>query len=399
MFLVKQSLVSFVERFPDRAVFDASQGDGGASLPGVPPEILEGALELQLKRGTAYDQPYGTQSFRRSVLEDYWQVDPGLGLGPENVIAAVGGRDALLKAYQAMLALGYGRQGDAVIVSRVPWISYNWGPYGVGANTLLAPGRAEDGWAYSPESIQASVEFAAAQGRKVAGLVITSPDNPTGRTLSPDQQIQLAHAALRAGVSFVLFDWMYHFVTDEEPMDLNRFLAAFDPADRDRLMFLDGLTKSLGASNIRNAHLIASQAAIKLIVAIASHGVIPTYFGQAVAMTAYRSGYRKASRGIVDPTNASRMLVQQAFDARGYEYILGKGYYAFLNVGEWMRAGGWADSAALGQYLAHEHGLAVVPGVFFSPFGADWVRFSYATPPEVTRGALERLAEALVSLS
>ena len=40
-----------------------------------------------------------------------------LGCGPANVLGTGGGRDALVKAYQAMLALGHGRQGD-VIVSR-----------------------------------------------------------------------------------------------------------------------------------------------------------------------------------------------------------------------------------------------------------------------------------------
>ena len=33
----------------------------------------------------------------------------------------------------------------------------------------------------------------------------------------------------------------------------------------------------------------------------------------------------------------------------------------------------------MGQYLAEDHGLAVVPGAFFSSYGGDWIRFSYAT--------------------
>ena len=41
-----------------------------------------------------------------------------------------------------------------------------------------------------------------------------------------------ARAALEAGSAFVLFDWMYHYVTDEQPMDLNSFLANFDAKER-----------------------------------------------------------------------------------------------------------------------------------------------------------------------
>jgi hypothetical protein len=49
MFLIKKSLKVFREKYPDKPIYDASQGDGGASLPGVPRELLERALQLQLE--------------------------------------------------------------------------------------------------------------------------------------------------------------------------------------------------------------------------------------------------------------------------------------------------------------------------------------------------------------
>lgn len=398
MFLINKSLKVFHEKYPDRPMFDASQGDGGASLPGVPLLILERAAQMQKEHGTAYDMPYGTDDFRKVVIERYWKLDPALGLGFANVIATAGGRDALVKAYQAMLAFGHGRIGDVIIVSRVPWISYNWGPYGIGANVLYAPGRPEQGWAYTEESLRTCVEFAARSGRKVAGLVITCPDNPTGLTISPERQVVLAKAALHAGVAFVLFDWMYHYVTDEQPMDLNTFYPMFEPDERSRLMFLDGITKSLGASNIRNCHLIASQEVIKYTVARASHNVMPSFYSLAVAQAAYEMGYTEACRTIVEPTNLSRKVLKDFLTQHGFTYIMGKGYYAFIHIGQWLGKAGWSDSEPMGKYLAEEHGLAVVPGAFFSPYGGEWLRFSYATPPETTRGAAERLLEGLNAL-
>ena len=73
----------------------------------------------------------------------------------------------------------------------------------------------------------------------------------------------------------------------------------------------------------------------------------------------------------------------------------GKGYYAFIHVGKWLQAKGWKDTEALGQYLAEQHGLAVVPGAFFSEYGGEWIRFSYAAPVEKTLGAAQRLVEGL----
>lgn len=398
MFLIKKSLAVFKEKHPGEPIYDASQGDGGASLPGVPREILERAAELQVEHGTAYDMPFGTNQFRKAVVEKYWQLDAASGLGPDNVIATVGGRDGLVKAYEAMLALGHGRRGDVLIVTRVPWISYNWGPYGIGANVLLAPGDPAAGWVYTPESIQECVQYAAQSGRKIAGLVITNPDNPTGHTISAEEQARLGKAALESGAAYVLYDWIYHHVTDEEPMDLNQFMGYFSAEERARLMFLDGLTKSLGASNIRNTHLIAAPEVVKMIVARASHNVIPDFYGQAVAIAAYEKGFREAARTIIEPTNASRTVLKSYLDDHGYTYILGKGYYAFIHVGDWLAARGWEDTEPMGQYLAEDFGVAVVPGVYFSSYGGEWLRFSYATPVERTLGAAERLTAGLQAL-
>ena len=133
---------------------------------------------------------------------------------------------------------------------------------------------------------------------------------------------------------------MYHYVTDETPMDLNTFIPNFDAEHRSRLMFLDGITKSLGGSNIRNCHLIAPDNVIKWIVARASHTVMPTYYSLAVAMAAYEMGYHEAVRGITGPTNASREVLRNFLKEHAFTYILGKGYYAFIHVGDWIKARG-----------------------------------------------------------
>ncbi len=400
MFLIKERLDRFKAKYPDTPIYDASQGDGGASLPGVPGELLERAYQLQRDHGTAYDKPFGVERFRKAVVENYWGLDSGTGWGPANVVACEGGRDALVKAYTAMLHLGHGRIGDVVIVSRVPWISYNWGPYGVGANVLLAPGRPEEAWQYTEDGLRAAVEFVEeAGGRKVAGLIITSPDNPTGRTLSVERQVALAKYTMRLGVPFVLFDWIYHWVTSESPVDLNAFMKAFEPEERERVIILDGITKSLGASNIRNAHLLASQRVCKLVQSYASHGVLPSFYSQAVAIAAYEMGFAEAAKGIIGPTNESREVLAPFLKERGFDYIIGAGgYYAFINCERWIRAGGLPNSEVLGAYLAEEHGLAVVDGYSFSEAGRYWIRFSYALPKEKTLAAANRLVEGLTAL-
>lgn len=399
MFEIKEALKRYkATAGADAPTYDASQGDGGASLPGVSREILERAFQLQVEQGTGYDKPYGTDLFRKVAAEQYWQLEAASGWEPTNIIFTQGGRDGLMKAYQAMTSLGNGRVGDLLVVSRVPWISYNWGPYGVGLNVLRAPGQPEQGWRYTPEGIRACVDFAERSGRKVAGLVITSPDNPTGRTIPVDEQIELAQVALEAGYPFVLFDWMYHHVTDGEPNDINRLLQAFSPEERKKLMVLDGLTKSMGASNIRSAHLLADTAVIKFINSQASHGVIPSFYAQAVAIAAYEMGFREAASNVINATSESRKVLGKALQDAGVRHIMGDGYYAFIDCSRYLENSEFEDTADLGQWLGETYGITVVPGVYFSQAGAKWVRFSYALPPERTEKAINRLFEGLNSL-
>lgn len=399
MFEIKKALDKYRQTAgADAAVYDASQGDGGASLPGVPAELLERAYQLQVEHGTGYDKPYGTDLFRQVAAEQYWGLEAASGWGPENIVFAQGGRDGLLKAYKAMIALGNQQIGDVLVVSRVPWISYNWGPYGVGLNVLRAPGHPESGWRYTPESIRATAEFAAQHGRSIAGLVITSPDNPTGRTIPVEEQIELARAAFDSGYPFVLFDWIYHWVTDDGSSDINKVLQAFDPEDRDRLIFLDGISKSLGASNIRSAHVLASKQLIKHINSPASHGVIPSFYAQAVAIAAYQMGFEQAAAPIIEPTRKSRAVLREILAESGVPHIMGDGYYAFIDCTRYIEASTYNDSADLGAWLGETFGVTVVPGVYFSEAGANWVRFSYALPPEKTDKAAKRLFEGLNSL-
>jgi len=399
MFMIRDALTVYRQKVgADAVTFDASQGDGGATLPGVPVEVLENALKLQIEHGSAYDQPWGTVRFRKAAAEHYWKLDAASGWTTDNIIFVQGGRDGLQKAYSAMIHLGTQEVGSVLVVSRVPWISYNWGPYAMGLNVLLAPGDPAHGWKYTPDSIRATAAFAQQAGRKIAGLVITSPDNPTGRTLTIDEQIELAKVALDSGYPYVLFDWIYHWVTDHGHTDINHLLQAFAPDERERLMVLDGLTKSLGGSNIRSAHLLVGKKVTKFLTSQASHAVIPSFYSQAVAIAAYEIGFEKAAASIIEPTRQSRALLRDALIEKNVRHIMGDGYYAFIDCAPYLHAGGLTDSEQLLTYLGENYGIAVVPGIYFSQAGADWIRFSYATPPHITQNAIMRLFEGLDSL-
>lgn len=128
------------------------------------------------------------------------------------------------------------------------------------------------------------------------------------------------------------------------------------------------------------------------------HTVIPDFFSQAVAIVAYQMGYQKAIKPIIDPINSSRLVVTQALNKYGIEYVIGKGYYVFINVTNVLHANSFSSTEELAIKLTSQFGLAIVPGEHFSCFGNGWIRFTYAMPPETTRQAIELLVNSLVQL-
>ena len=399
MFLIREALGAYKARHgKDAVTYDASQGDGGASLPGVPAEILQRALAAPAGarhrlRPAVRHRPV-PQGVGRAVLE----ARPGDRLDRRQYHLHAGrarcsaeglrGHDAPRRKRKR---LGHRRLTRAVDQLQL-------GPVRARPERAARARPPEESWAYTPEAIRACVATAQETGRKIAGIVITSPDNPTGRIATLEEQAELGHAALEAGIPYVVYDWMYHWITESGPYDLNAFLRMFTPEQRERLIVIDGLTKSLGASNIRAAQLLASKHVIRFIVSQSSHSVIPSFFAQAVAIAAYEMGFENAARTIIEPTNRSRAVLKEKLSAAGLEFISGGGYYAFINCGEYIRAGGLPDSEGLLKYLGAEFGLAVVPGIYFSEAASDWVRFSYALDPELTAGACDRLIAGLNAL-
>ena len=95
MFTIKLELKEFEKNNPGVPVYDASQGDGGASLGGIPKAELVRALNIFLpdEQTTMYGTPVGRADVRKAIFENYHKLDDACGLDSDNIIIGEGGRD------------------------------------------------------------------------------------------------------------------------------------------------------------------------------------------------------------------------------------------------------------------------------------------------------------------
>lgn len=417
MFLIKEELQSFAANNPHVPLYDASQGDGGASLGGVPKEELAQALlnYLPTQSTTKYGNPIGREDIRKAIVENYYRFSD---VSPEQVIIGDGGRDLLQKWYQ-LIVQGVGYTGGSIIISAAPWGSYMQGTYMNGLNTVLAPGSADNGFALTVEGIDEAIALAKQEGHPAVALVITSPDNPTGNYMELSAIHTLISHAVSKGISYVLVDLMYQTVTDPDVgmYNIASLLSSLSKEEREAVFFLDGLTKSIGGSNLRNCHLVCgSMTHSTLLKGLATHSVLPNALGEAAALAVYGSEDPLAHpwvQRVVVPTAQSRAYLREALPAKGFRYIMGQGYYAFINVWPWLgkripneqtiidpfdgtQTNELRTSAHIKSYLAQKKGVAIIHGsVFRQP---DFIRFSYANTPAYVQASLERMEEGLQEL-
>lgn len=402
MFLIKRGLEAFRDRYPQEPVFDASQGDGGVSLSPIEPcEIIAAVGNfLSCSHTTAYGTPEGDLRVRQVIFERYYQLH-GSGLTPANIVTTCGGRDALQKIYQG-IALVTRTAGLSMIVGPAPWQSYAQGGYLSGMNMLRAPITHGTGFMLTSDAIAWSVDYASSHGSPTVGLILTTPDNPTGTFLSLEEIVTLIQTAAEHGIPYIVLDLMYEMVLDEGLTRYNvaELLRRLTPDARHRLIVLGGLTKAIGASNVRHAHLLCGNIDFaRVIVSVASHTVLTPAMSEAIAYEFYQSECPEKhswARRVIEPTALSRALFRAWVVKHRQEAIVQQGYYAFLNVAQFLQ-GSIRDVDTLATHLTSQHGLAVIPGSVFHQ--SDWIRFSLANTPKVTQGAIDRLDRALSLLT
>ena len=418
MFTIKLELNEFSKNNPNVPVYDVSQGDGGMSLGGIPKNELGEALLRYLPNNqtTKYGDPIGSIELRKSIYENYYHFDRETGLTPANIIIGDGGRDILQKWYQSISQVE-GEYGNYILVSSAPWGSYPQGAYINGFNMICAPGYPNNAFKITPEGIEASMELIHSQKGRIIAIIITSPDNPTGNYLSPDEMVNLIEHSVRCGIKYVFVDLIYQAVTDLEVgcYDVNEIFKSLSLEAKEKVCFMDGLTKMAGASNLRNAHLVCgSRSFIERIKGIATHTVLPNVLGEAAAFEIYRRGKPLEHpwvRRVIIPTAKSREVVKKHLNKLGYKFICDQGYYAFINIYPWIGRkipkgkeiktedriiNKIENVEVLKSYLSAKCGLAIIHGsVFKQP---HFIRFSYANTPDYTEDAITRFDQSLKEL-
>lgn len=375
----------------------------GESDEVTPREICDAAAASLARGETFYGHNLGLPELREALAAYTATLHPRVDV--ERIAVTSSGVQALMLAAELLCGAG----DDVVAVCPV-WPNLTQQPTVMGANVrriALAPDAAGV-WRLD---VQALVEAVTPATRV---LVVNSPNNPTGWTLTRDEQLALLQRCRTTGT----------WIVADEVYERMWFGAGRPGAEQPSSGRLPPAARAAGESGAR-----ACAPSFLDIAADDDRLIVVHSFSKSFLMTGWRLGWMVVPRGMLPQIGkliefntscapefvqhgglaglaiADRFVPALAERLRGCrDRLLGElsalpgitvasppgGLYAFLRIE------GQHDSLALAKRLVAEHGLGLAPGIAFGPEGEGWLRWCFASrDPERLSAGVQRLARAL----
>ncbi|MBR2355343.1 MAG: aminotransferase class I/II-fold pyridoxal phosphate-dependent enzyme [Kiritimatiellae bacterium] len=378
--------VAVLPRSGIRKFFDVVAKSKGVVSLGVgepdfdtPWHISRAAITTIEDGGTHYTSNLGTVELREAIAR-YLKRRFGASFDPgREILATVGVSEAIDLAVRALCS-----PGDEVIYHEPCFVSYSPTIRLAHAVPVAAETRAEDGFRLEPAALEAKVT------PRTKAVLLNFPCNPTGATLSRGDMLEILRIAERHDL-VVLADEVYSELNYDAPADEPLVSFASFPEFRDRVVLLNGFSKSWAMTGYRLGYACGPEDVVGAMMKIHQYGIMsaPTP-SQAAGVEAMDHGDPDVVR-MREEYRRRRDFLVPALNEMGLGTMMPKGaFYAFADI----RSSGLSDED-FALRLLEEHAVAVVPGSAFGPSGAGYVRLSYATSMEKLRIAVERMAKFL----
>jgi aspartate/methionine/tyrosine aminotransferase len=297
---------------------------------------------------------------------------------PAQVAVTSAGVNALMVASQLLVD-----PGDRVVEVVPLWPNLQEIPKILGARVAtVALEFSPSGWKLDLQKLIDALE----PGTRA--LYVNSPNNPTGWTISPEEQRALLEHCRRHGI-WIVADDAYerlHFGTGGvAPSFLNL------TGEEDRVISTNTFSKSWLMSGWRLGWLVVPQALTADLGKLIEYNTsCAPVFVQRAGIAALREGEPVIARTLWRMRHARDFLVNELQKTQKVKVALPAGtMYAFFGIE------GVDDSLAFCKRLVRDTGLGLAPGAAFGPEGEGFVRWCFAATEERLADGVARLRRAL----
>jgi aspartate/methionine/tyrosine aminotransferase len=339
----------------------------------TPANIIEAGVDALYMGWTHYGPAAGLPDLRQAIA-DYVSRTRKVPVSSEEVVVVPGGKPII---FFTMLALI--EDGDEVIYPNPGFpiyesmINYSHGK--------AIPIRLREERDFSLDV----KELASLISDRTKLIILNSPHNPTGGTLTQKDVLEIAEAIGDRNI-LILSDEIYSRLIYEG----EHFSIMSVPGFKERTILLDGFSKTYAMTGWRMGYgVMRPDLAVPIARLMTNSTSCTASFTQVAGIAALRG-----DQSSVDKMSAEFKRRRDAFVAglnkiKGFSCRLPKGaFYVFPNITKT----GW-PSKKLADALLEQAGVACLSGTAFGEYGEGYLRFSVANSLENLNTALAKIED------
>jgi aspartate/methionine/tyrosine aminotransferase len=335
---------------------------GQPSTP-APQGALRAAQAALLGDRLGYVEAFGIPALRERIAQHY-RAAYGLDLPVERVVVTPGSSGGFLLSFLAAFDVG-----DRVALAAPGYPAYRNILAALGLQPVDLPTTAD-------HNFQPTVELLRQAG-KLDGLIVASPSNPTGTTVSPAELRALAEYCTSHGIRLIS-DEIYHGIVYEGE-------TATAAALSDSAIVINSFSKYFSMTGWRVGWMVLPADMLRAVECLSQNMFISTTtISQHAALAAFDCG--EELDGHVRRYRANRDLLLDGLPSAGLDRLTAANgaFYIYADVSHLTN-----DSPDFCRRMLLEAGVACTPGLDFDTArGNGTLRISFA-------GATEEMAEAV----
>ncbi len=352
--------------------------DVGESDLVVPLPVQAAAIEAIHTGHSKYTDTRGIPPLREKLAEKIFH-DQELQIDPQGVLLTPGLKQAIFYAVMSTV-----NPGDEVIIPAPYWPSFKSIVVYAGAIPVILPTSLEENFDLSAEKLEKAITT------KTKMLILTSPNNPTGRSISADLLREYGRVLSTHSDIWILCDHIYQSLYwGETPLS---YLPKECPHLHPRIITMGGFSKTYAMTGWRLGYIASTNDELiehmhNLQMQTCTH---PNSIAQHAAIAALNNAkqiHHEAKAVFQERHDYLYAALKQIPD---FELYPSNGaFYLFPRVTKLIRKFGLRDDCALAEYLLEHAHISVVPGKYFGLEGH--IRMSFAT-------RLEKLEQCITQL-
>lgn len=344
----------------------------------TPMNVCEAAFKAMKDGHTGYCPSAGIPEFRE-VVATHISETRGVDIHPDEVTVTPGAKPIIFFTILALVD-----DGDEVIYPEPGFPVYESVIDFIGGKAVPLALREEVDFRFRIEDLVDAIT------ERTKLLILNSPQNPTGGTLTESDLVAIAELAEKHNF-YILTDEVYSRLLYE---GTHQSILSL-PGMKEQTILIDGHSKTYAMTGWRLGYGVAPQEIADKItqLTINSNSCTATFTqiagiealtGPQTFVTQMVAEFRKRRDTIVDGLNA--------IDGISCMKPLGS-FYVFPNVTQLP-----LSCEKLADYLMDDAGVALLPGTAFGKYGDGYLRLSYANSLENIEEALHRIKTAIAKL-